>query len=52
MEYNDGDRVFHQTFGEGTVVSVKGGVATICFKSKKYGIKKLALSIAPLTKMP
>jgi DNA helicase-2/ATP-dependent DNA helicase PcrA len=50
-EFKDGDRVEHETFGEGTVISLKGGVATICFKSKKYGIKKLALSVAPIKKL-
>jgi DNA helicase-2/ATP-dependent DNA helicase PcrA len=50
-EFQDGDKVFHQSFGEGTIISVKGGVATICFKAKKHGIKKLALSIAPLQKI-
>ncbi len=50
-DFRDGDRVSHQTFGEGTIISIQGGVATICFKSKKHGIKKLALSIAPLTKL-
>ncbi|MGL5830720.1 MAG: 3'-5' exonuclease, partial [Candidatus Altimarinota bacterium] len=50
-EFQDGDKVFHQSFGEGTIISVKGGVATICFKAKKHGIKKLALSIAPLEKI-
>ena len=49
--YSDGDKVFHQSFGNGVVVSVKGGVATVCFKNPKYGIKKLALSIAPLRKV-
>jgi DNA helicase-2/ATP-dependent DNA helicase PcrA len=50
-EFADGDKVFHQTFGDGVVVSVKGGVATVCFKNSRYGIKKLALSIAPLKKV-
>lgn len=49
--FADGDKVFHQSFGDGVVVSVKGGVATVCFKNPKYGIKKLALSIAPLRKV-
>ena len=49
--FADGDKVFHQSFGDGVVVSVKGGVATVCFKNPKYGIKKLALSIAPLKKV-
>lgn len=50
-EFSDGDKVFHQSFGDGVVVSVKGGVATVCFKNPKHGIKKLALSIAPLKKI-
>ncbi len=50
-DFSDGDKVFHQSFGDGVVVSVKGGVATVCFKNPKYGIKKLALSIAPLKKV-
>lgn len=49
--FSDGDKVFHQSFGDGVVVSVKGGVATVCFKNPRYGIKKLALSIAPLKKV-
>lgn len=49
--FADGDKVFHQSFGDGVIVSVKGGVATVCFKNPKYGIKKLALSIAPLKKV-
>jgi len=50
-DFSDGDKVFHQSFGDGVVVSVKGGVATVCFKDSRYGIKKLALSIAPLKKI-
>ncbi len=47
----DGDRVSHRSFGQGTVVSVTGGVAAVAFDSPKYGLKKLALSIAPLVKI-
>ncbi len=47
----DGDRVSHNSFGEGVVVSVTGGVVTVCFKNSKYGVKKLAISIAPLKKL-
>ena len=47
----EGDKVAHHTFGEATVVSVTGGVATIAFNNPKYGLKKLALSIAPLKKI-
>jgi DNA helicase-2/ATP-dependent DNA helicase PcrA len=49
--FEDGDKVHHQSFGEGVIISIKGGVATVCFKDSKYGIKKLALSVAPLKKV-
>lgn len=51
LELQEGDRVYHEAFGEGTVSSIKGGVATIRFDSIRYGTKKLALSIAPLKKI-
>lgn len=41
-----GSKVKHKLFGEGTIITVTAGVATIAFKNK--GIKKLDLSIAPL----
>jgi len=50
-DLKDGDRVRHRTFGEGVVLSVKGGVATIAFKDPKVGVKKLATSIAPLERI-
>ena len=50
-ELHDGDRVMHSTFGEGVVVSIRGGVITVSFKNIRYGIKKLAISIAPLKKI-
>ena len=46
-----GDKVTHPTFGGGIVMNVTGGVVTIAFQNKKYGVKKLALSVAPLTKV-
>lgn len=51
LELSDGDRVKHRSFGEGVVLNVKGGIVTIAFKDQKVGIKKLALSIAPLVKL-
>jgi len=33
------------------VVSVQGGIITVAFKDPKYGIKKLAIAIAPLDKI-
>ncbi|MBN1494953.1 UvrD-helicase domain-containing protein [Candidatus Peregrinibacteria bacterium] len=51
VKVRDGDKVMHTTFGEGVVVSVQGDVATVAFKDPNAGIKRLALSIAPLIKM-
>lgn len=50
MDINAGDLVSHPTFGRGKVVSVQGGVATVSFDNDKYGVKRLALSVAPLEK--
>lgn len=50
-ELHSGDKVQHDKFGIGTVVSVTGGVAAIAFKNPRYGLKKLALSIAPMKKV-
>jgi len=46
--FDIGDRVRHATFGDGTVISVTGGIAEIDFPR---GTKRLALSIAPLEKI-
>jgi DNA helicase-2/ATP-dependent DNA helicase PcrA len=51
QEYSDGDKVNHAHFGQGMVVSVQGGIITVAFKDPKYGIKKLAIAIAPLDKI-
>ena len=36
-----GDKVIHNIFGEGVVISIKGGIATIAF-NHKVGIKQIA----------
>lgn len=51
VDVRDGDKVVHTSFGEGIVVSVEGEVATVAFKDPKVGIKRLALSVAPLIKI-
>lgn len=51
IELDTGDRVSHNVFGNGIVVDVSGGVATIAFEDARVGVKKLALSIAPLKKI-
>ncbi|MFC1810755.1 ATP-dependent helicase [Patescibacteria group bacterium] len=51
VDLRDGDKVVHTTFGEGVVVSVQGEVAAVAFKDPEVGIKRLALSVAPLVKI-
>ena len=50
-DLDTGDRVHHGVFGKGIVVDVQGGVVTVAFEDSKIGVKKLALSIAPLKKI-
>ncbi len=49
--FSDGDRVNHKLFGDGIIVNATGGVVTVAFKDPKVGIKKLAVSVAPLEKI-
>lgn len=51
IEIGVGDKVSHTIFGTGIVVDVTGGVVTVAFEDIKVGVKKLALSIAPLKKV-
>lgn len=47
--YKDGDRVRHEIFGEGIIVSSQGDTLTVAFS--KSGLKKLSAGIAPLKKI-
>ena len=47
--WNSGDKVEHESFGEGVVVGVKGEVVSIAF-SAPHGIKKLMGSHPALKK--
>lgn len=51
VDYSPGDRVRHHTFGDGVIANVQGGVLTVAFKDPKFGVKKLAASVAPLEKL-
>lgn len=51
VPFGVGDRVKHNVFGQGIVIDITGGVATIAFEDPKAGVKKLALSVAPLRKV-
>jgi len=44
--YKGGERVRHEVFGDGLVISAQGDVLTVAFS--KVGLKKLSASIAPL----
>ncbi len=46
-----GDRVVHNAFGAGIVINITGGVITIAFEDSRVGVKKLALSVAPLKRI-
>lgn len=48
-EIKTGDNVIHTVFGEGVVVNISGGIATIAFK-KGIGVKSIAANHKYLTK--
>jgi len=50
-ELASGDKVSHAVFGNGIVVDITGGVITVAFEAPRSGVKKLALSVAPLKKI-
>ncbi len=47
-QFSLGDRVGHDVFGEGTIVSISGAVAQVAFPGK--GLKTLNLEVAPVWK--
>ena len=47
--FKDGDRVYHEVFGEGTIVATQGDILTVAFS--KSGLKILSALIAPLRKI-
>ena len=49
VELSPGDKVEHDKFGEGTVISSSGNIVTVIFDS--VGTKKLAKDLAPLKKI-
>ena len=44
--FKGGERVKHESFGEGIVISASGDIITVAFK--KVGLKKLSSSLAPI----
>ncbi|MCX6761519.1 MAG: UvrD-helicase domain-containing protein [Candidatus Moranbacteria bacterium] len=47
--YKGGERISHEKFGEGLVISSQGDIITVAFK--KVGLKKLSSSLAPIRKI-
>lgn len=47
--FKGGEKVRHETFGEGLIVATQGNIVTVAFKTA--GLKKLDASIAPLEKI-
>ncbi|PKL36567.1 ATP-dependent DNA helicase PcrA [Candidatus Peregrinibacteria bacterium HGW-Peregrinibacteria-1] len=50
-EYEIGDKITHTGFGQGIVIDITGGIITIAFIDASIGVKKLAISIAPIKKL-
>lgn len=48
-EFSVGDRVLHNRYGEGLIISISGDTAKINFKG--IGVKELMITIAPLKKL-
>ncbi len=49
--FKAGDLVEHRYFGLGKILNITGSIATVAFEDPQVGIKKLALNVAPLTKL-
>jgi len=47
--FKDGERIRHEVFGDGLIISVQGDTLTVAFS--KAGLKKLSAAIAPLEKL-
>ena len=47
--YKGGERISHEKFGEGLVISSQGDIITVAFKA--VGLKKLDSSLAPIRKI-
>jgi DNA helicase-2/ATP-dependent DNA helicase PcrA len=50
VDYNIGDYVYHDIFGQGKVVDIQGSLISIAFKHP-YGIKKLMKNHKSITKI-
>jgi hypothetical protein len=47
--YQSGQRIQHEIFGEGLIISTSGDILTVAFK--KTGLKKISASLAPIIKI-
>jgi DNA helicase-2/ATP-dependent DNA helicase PcrA len=47
--FKDGDRILHEKFGSGLIISSVGDTLTVAFS--KLGLKKISASIAPIKKV-
>ena len=50
VDYNKGDYVYHEVFGQGKVVDIQGSLISIAFKHP-YGVKKLMKNNKSITKI-
>ncbi|MGE3341631.1 MAG: ATP-dependent helicase [Candidatus Altimarinota bacterium] len=49
--FQEGDLLEHKAFGRGVIRSLKGDVAEVQFENPSYGIKKIALNVAPVRRV-
>lgn len=47
----EGDIIEHETWGQGIIMHVQGGIITVRFKDSAIGVKKLAISVAPIRRV-
>ncbi|MCX6763956.1 MAG: UvrD-helicase domain-containing protein [Candidatus Moranbacteria bacterium] len=47
--YRSGERIHHETFGDGLIISASGDTLTVAFK--KAGLKKISATLAPIKKI-
>lgn len=48
--YRPGDLIRHTTFGEGVIIALNQGIASIAFKNQEIGVKQISTSFLGLSK--
>jgi DNA helicase-2/ATP-dependent DNA helicase PcrA len=51
IDFHEGDLIEHRAFGRGIIRTLKGDVAEVQFENPSFGMKKIALNVAPVKKV-